>query len=639
MKRSCLSLFLLIALVALPSLAWAQSRSSVTWDSYNVEIAIQPNGDFIVTETQAISFNGTFSKAYREIPLDRTTGITDVQVGEPNRPYRQAYGVANSYSVSTTDAGTLRIDWWFPQTTNAQRTFIIRYRVHGGLRYYPGGDQLYWKAIYDNRAGPIRSARLSVTFPQDVPRDQLLATVYPGGLASGPDVPDPRTVQFSAQNVTAQTGLEVRVQFPHGLVQGSPPPWQATADAADHWNQDIRPILDFLALLVGLAIPVVGLVIVFLTWYTKGRDPRVSGVPEVLEQPPSDLPPGVAGTLVDEQADVQDVLATLLDLARRGIIQIQEEQNPELLGSSRDFVITQVQPNPIGLRAFERTVLAAVLPGGQPTRVSEMKGRFQAHIPLFRQQLFDEAVRAGLFNESPERSRQHYRAIALALLVLSLVGGIVSVILFGSRVDLIFVPFVGLGIVGLVLAWTSRRWRAAPGPGRWRRRAGARSVATWHRASCATATRTCWSATCPTQSRSGRTASGCGSSPRSEPHHRAGMARWGAATALAASRRSSSFPVVAAGAALDRAIALGASRTRQPMGGSGSPRRRTSATAPPAGSRAGATRWLTCSTAPPMRSVAAGAAATGVAVAAAATAVAVAVAAASASRDAGRSKP
>ncbi len=472
MKRSCLSLFLLIALVALPSLAWAQSRSSVTWDSYNVEIAIQPNGDFIVTETQAISFNGTFSKAYREIPLDRTTGITDVQVGEPNRPYRQAYGVANSYSVSTTDAGTLRIDWWFPQTTNAQRTFIIRYRVHGGLRYYPGGDQLYWKAIYDNRAGPIRSARLSVTFPQDVPRDQLLATVYPGGLASGPDVPDPRTVQFSAQNVTAQTGLEVRVQFPHGLVQGSPPPWQATADAADHWNQDIRPILDFLALLVGLAIPVVGLVIVFLTWYTKGRDPRVSGVPEVLEQPPSDLPPGVAGTLVDEQADVQDVLATLLDLARRGIIQIQEEQNPELLGSSRDFVITQVQPNPIGLRAFERTVLAAVLPGGQPTRVSEMKGRFQAHIPLFRQQLFDEAVRAGLFNESPERSRQHYRAIALALLVLSLVGGIVSVILFGSRVDLIFVPFVGLGIVGLVLAWTSRAMAR-------RTRAGALEAARW----------------------------------------------------------------------------------------------------------------------------------------------------------------
>ena len=50
----------------------------------------------------------------------------------------------------------------------------------------------------------------------------------------------------------------------------------------------------------------------------RGRDPRPAAVPAELDQPPSDLPAGVAGTLIDQQADVQDVLATLrLELGGR----------------------------------------------------------------------------------------------------------------------------------------------------------------------------------------------------------------------------------------------------------------------------------------------------------------------------------
>jgi hypothetical protein len=59
-------------------------------------------------------------------------------------------------------------------------------------------------------------------------------------------------------------------------------------------------------------------------WYVRGRDPATGMVAEYITAPPDDLPPGAAGTLLDERADHEDVVATLLGLARHGAIVIHE---------------------------------------------------------------------------------------------------------------------------------------------------------------------------------------------------------------------------------------------------------------------------------------------------------------------------
>ena len=49
-----------------------------------------------------------------------------------------------------------------------------------------------------------------------------------------------------------------------------------------------------------------------------GRDKPVGLIADYLPEPPSDLPPGIVGTLIDERADMQDILSTMLDLGKRG---------------------------------------------------------------------------------------------------------------------------------------------------------------------------------------------------------------------------------------------------------------------------------------------------------------------------------
>ena len=111
--------------------------------------------------------------------------------------------------------------------------------------------------------------------------------------------------------------VEVRVQYAHDA-RMKKPSWQAGYDREraylDHW----QPIVSLLLLAITVLFTVGGVLFVVLRYLSHGRDPQALVVPTYLSEPPSDERPGVVGLLLDEKADMQDIMATLLDLARRG---------------------------------------------------------------------------------------------------------------------------------------------------------------------------------------------------------------------------------------------------------------------------------------------------------------------------------
>ena len=144
-RRLLLSLILAVLfLAALVPAAWAQDKVYY-WDSINVDITVLENGNIRIVETQKYVFtSGSFHFAYRNIPTSRLDAITDVSVREGGQDYRPGTETAGTFTTSREGNGDLRITWYFPYTSNAARTFAIAYTVKGGLRYYSGGDQLWW---------------------------------------------------------------------------------------------------------------------------------------------------------------------------------------------------------------------------------------------------------------------------------------------------------------------------------------------------------------------------------------------------------------------------------------------------------------------------------------------------------------
>jgi uncharacterized protein (TIGR04222 family) len=469
---------LLVALL-LPSAALAQTTNkSVQAPRYDVDLAVQPGGDVLVTETLQIAFSGgPFTKAFRSIPTGRVEAIQDVRVEEPNQSYRPGSETPFTYAVTgaTSGGGDARIDWWFPATTNSTRTFVIHYRAAGAIRYYDDGDQIRWQAFGADRGYGIDRSTITLRLPAEVSASDWKLAAYPGQYVPSGDASAAGAVAtWNPEPLPANADLEIRAQWPHGIVGGTPPSWQAAADAADWRNENLRPILNLAFGAAAVLVPLFGGLAVLLLWYTRGRDPSVGAVPRELDAPPSDLPAGIVGTVVDGGADVQDVIATVLDLAERGVITIREVRDDSLAGFQRDFEITRAQDDAGGLRPFERAVLDSFFARGSPVRLSQLGDWFHTSIPRLQHALHEAAASEGLFVADPDGVRRRYKTLGTVLIVGGLVLGVAACGVGSGYAEAIPWPFFTLALVGLLVravaphmprrsaagALEAARWRA-----------------------------------------------------------------------------------------------------------------------------------------------------------------------------------
>ena len=72
-----------------------------------------------------------------------------------------------------------------------------------------------------------------------------------------------------------------------------------------------------------LALPALALVWGAFVWSAFGRYPGATQSVKPEYEPPTDLIPAQAGTIIDDRAHPRDVIATVVDLAVRGYLEIE----------------------------------------------------------------------------------------------------------------------------------------------------------------------------------------------------------------------------------------------------------------------------------------------------------------------------
>lgn len=172
--RLLFSLLVAIPIAVLPGQALAADPVPFYWDFINLDIDVQENGDMLVTETQKYVFTGPHTnERYRWIPLDKVDGIDNVEV------YEEGQRLTASTEV---EYNQLWIRWSHDLSPPEIHTFVLKYRVRGGLHIYEDGDQVYWKAIFKDRDAPVNSASITIHFPEPVSVGQLsVAGGHTGG--------------------------------------------------------------------------------------------------------------------------------------------------------------------------------------------------------------------------------------------------------------------------------------------------------------------------------------------------------------------------------------------------------------------------------------------------------------------------
>src|SRR5258706_536071 len=205
-----------------------------------------------------------------------------------------------------------------------------------------------------------------------------------------------------------------------------------------------------------LAIPIPVLLLAFFIWSRRGRDPRRRPI-AVQYEPPPGLSPAEAGTLLDNSADLRDITATMVDLAVRGYLQIEEYEENKLFGllSGRGYALRRLEPraNATPLAPHEQLMLDGLFRrhAGR-VELSDLKDEFYTELPGIKNGIFDQLLGRGFYHNRPDKVRAGWIAAAIIL------GGVIAG--GGAMLSAGFlmtpVPFIVAGLlVAGILLWFS----------------------------------------------------------------------------------------------------------------------------------------------------------------------------------------
>ncbi len=102
----------------------------------DIEVVVEPDGSVLVVENITYDFDGSFTGAWRDIPLRAGEDVVDVGVAEEGVAYQPGAptqlgspGDLGSFGVEQR-AGIVRVVWHYA-AFNEARTFTISYRLVG----------------------------------------------------------------------------------------------------------------------------------------------------------------------------------------------------------------------------------------------------------------------------------------------------------------------------------------------------------------------------------------------------------------------------------------------------------------------------------------------------------------------------
>jgi hypothetical protein len=434
-------LALLGGLVAAPGPLRAQPARQASVEHLDLAIDLLADGTLRVDQSEQTRYTGTYQRDGRDIPFRGIGSLTEVQVQEADRRYRQGYNEPFTFSAARI-GDLVRVDWWFPPVTDAVRATVLSYRVSGALR--PSGEaaELSWPAIPDNRGAAIESAVVTLRLPPGSAAAALQAEAYVGERAVRPEVVAERELRVAVGSLAADESLVLRVRLPAGVVAVPTGPLQALYELRAAYPETVRPLLEAGLLLLGGLVLAVGLARLLGFWPGGRPSAAPARSPEAAGHPPGPRSPALAGWLADGRLVGRAVAATLVDLAGRGIVSV-------LPGSGGNEVRLAAQGSRrLGLEAHERTVLTALFPTGD-TLLAAAAGRWQQQQTLFADQVRACAERQGLWIETSALQASRARLQAGLGLAACLALGLLAGLLLQPWLGFAWAPFAAGGLVCL----------------------------------------------------------------------------------------------------------------------------------------------------------------------------------------------
>ncbi len=388
------------------------AQRSYSIERFDARIRVNRDASIDVTESITARFVGSYNGLFRTIPIKyRNAQGLNWTLGVSLQSARDDAG--HSLRTETTREGAnLKYKIWIPGAVDATRTLVLRYHATNGLRFFDEHDELYWNVTGDEWEVPIGAATAEIELPAGATGMRAIAFngMYGSTARDARVTLSDNVVRIAMPHaLDYHEGLTAVVGWDKGLVTAPTVTDRAVETATSNWP---------------LAIPIPVFLFVFWRWWRRGRDPRRRPI-AVQYEPPARMSPGEAGTLLDNTVDMRDITATLVDLAVRGYLRIEEHQNPKLFGlfgGATTYTLHRLKPAD-GLAGHERVVFDGIFSHGDHVPLDELKDEFYTKLGPIRDAIYDQLKGGGFYRNRPDKVKQIWLGCGIGFAILIGVGG------------------------------------------------------------------------------------------------------------------------------------------------------------------------------------------------------------------------
>lgn len=387
--------------------------------TFQSNIKINKDGTININENIKYDFGGLEKHGiYRDIPVIKTNSDgKKYRLEFRNFSVQDENGVNYTFVTSYINEKYIRLKIGDAnKLITGIHNYIISYQVAGALAYFSDHDELYWNVTGNDWNVPIASTTASVVWPQEIKKEDIDSNCYTGKYGSKESLcqivqsrHDRNEIVIKSNNgLGSGEGLSIVVGFPKNIVAVLEPK-EFIPFSESLVGRLVTWLLGLLALAWYIFLPF----FIIYKWFKTGRDPKGTvGITTAWFDPPKTqdkkrfFTPGEVGTLGDETVDLKDVSATIVDLARRGYLIIDERKKG-------DFYLVRRSLDEGGsdkLVPYERLLINKFFKTKKEIRLKDEK--LYQEVEDVKSSLYEQTVKEGLFPKNPKTIRDKYYILA-----------------------------------------------------------------------------------------------------------------------------------------------------------------------------------------------------------------------------------
>ena len=352
-KIECRSIMHIISILALIVIllasysAFATSASAYSYSTYIYDVQIKVNEDntYDVSETIDVSFNVQKHGLFRDIPTGNFEDMGYMSIKDIDLKGWEF----DTYSEEGNKVIRIGSE---DETVIGRQKYEINYRIKVYDDRNPEEDFLYLDVIPTGWETPIEEARVSIKLPKAIDENKI--EVYSGyygstykGSVDWTYEKETNEIIIKESRMMTGNGITVLCHLPEGYWQG---------EGTYVWAKIMALVIT--CIVAGLA---------FLLWFMFGRDKKIVSTVEFY--PPEGMNPAEVGYIIDRTVNKRDLVSLIMYFADKGYMSIEQIKND-------NFRFVKLKDIDSKEKSFAKTLFNGLFAGRDSVNIDDLDEDF-----------------------------------------------------------------------------------------------------------------------------------------------------------------------------------------------------------------------------------------------------------------------